>query len=67
MSRQRWPNWRRHSQHFGRPMNDWLSDWGFEFEGEDERWMARLQLAEEPLVLGRIGEYELQEEVARGG
>ena len=46
-------------------LDGWLNDWGFEFESE--LWMERLQVAEQPMVLGRIGAYELEQEISRGG
>ena len=46
---------------------DWLTNWGGDFDLPDDRWMARLRVAERPIVLGRIGEYELEGEVERGG
>lgn len=41
--------------------------WLVDFERADDRWMDRLRLAEEPSVLGRIGDYDLEHEVSRGG
>lgn len=38
----------------------------FGFEADDAAWLARLRRAGEPFVLGKVGAYELVEEVARG-
>lgn len=46
---------------------DWLGEYGFGVDAPDDLWLERLRLAETPAVLGRIGAYELEEEVSRGG
>ena len=43
------------------------STWGFDFEAPDDVWMEELRRAEAPLGLGRIGSFELIDEVSRGG
>ncbi len=43
------------------------AEWAIAFDLPDDRWMECLRDAERPMVLGRIGEYELEEEVQRGG
>ena len=39
----------------------------FGFDESDDLWMDRIRQAEAPLADGRIGRYELIDEVARGG
>ncbi|MFG0317424.1 MAG: tetratricopeptide repeat protein [Planctomycetota bacterium JB042] len=43
------------------------SEFGFEFDDADDAWMDRVREAESPREPGRIGPYELLEEVGRGG
>ena len=40
---------------------------GFAADFEGEGWLERVRRAEAPVEFGRIGEYELEEEVSRGG
>lgn len=44
-----------------------LSSLGFSFDAENDQWLDELRRAETPLPLGKIGAYELLEEVSRGG
>lgn len=44
-----------------------LGDLGFGLDTPGDQWMDELRLACEPRALGRIGEYELLDEVSRGG
>ena len=44
-----------------------LGDLGFGLDSPDDRWLDELRAACEPRALGRIGEYELLDEVSRGG
>jgi len=45
----------------------WRLEWGFDGDLADDSWLENLRLAEEQLPLGRIGAYELEQEVSRGG
>ncbi len=38
-----------------------------ELHAPDDSWMERIRLAEAPLTLGRLGDYELLAEISRGG
>jgi len=40
---------------------------GFAFDAPDEAWLQHLRAAEAPVTLGHIGDFELIEEVSRGG
>ncbi|QDU69609.1 serine/threonine-protein kinase [Engelhardtia mirabilis] len=51
----------------GRDRESDLAGFGLGSDESDDAWLAQLALALEPLELGPLGEYEIVEEVARGG